>query len=84
MYITTPKRKNGITVIRLVHGYRKDGKVKIKIIKTLGQSKIPEEIEHLKKMALSLKLELETKKKTKAHYDGFSQFMSHKRRYYIE
>ena len=65
LYITTPKRKGGSTVVRLVHGYRKDGKVKIKTIKTLGQSKIPEEIEHFKKMALNLKLELEGGKKQK-------------------
>jgi len=60
MYITTPKRKGGITVVRLVHGFRKDGKVKIKIIKTLGQSRDPKEIEYFKKLALNVKLELET------------------------
>ena len=41
MYVTTPTRKGNITVVRLVHGYRKDGKVKIKTIKTLGQSRDP-------------------------------------------
>ena len=60
MYITTPKRKGGITVVRLVHGFRKDGKVKIKIIKTIGQSRDPEEIEYFKKLALNVKAELET------------------------
>lgn len=59
MYITTPKRKNGSTAVRLVHGFRKDGKVKIKIIKTLGQSKDPEAIAYLKQAALRLKAELE-------------------------
>ena len=60
MYITTPKRKGGITVVRLVHGFRKDGKVKIKIIKTIGQSRDPKEIEYFKKLALNVKAELET------------------------
>ena len=60
MYVTTPKRKNGSTAVRLVHGFRKDGKVKIKIIKTLGQSKDPEAIAHLKQAAFRLKAELQT------------------------
>ena len=41
--------------MRLVHGYRKEGKVKIKIIKTLGQSKDPEKINQLTEKALKLK-----------------------------
>ena len=60
MYITTPKRKGGITVVRLVHGFRKDGKVKTKIIKTIGQSRDPDEIEYLKKLALKEKMEWDT------------------------
>ena len=60
MYITTPKRKSGITVVRLVHGFRKDGKVKTKIIKTIGQSRDPEEIEYFKKLALKEKMEWDT------------------------
>ena len=59
MYVTTPTRKGNITVVRLVHGYRKDGKVKIKTIKTLGQSRDPKKIEHLKKKALKLKKALQ-------------------------
>ena len=58
MYITTPKRKGGITVVRLVHGFRENGKVRQKVIKTLGQSKDPQEIEQFKKMALSLRAKL--------------------------
>ena len=60
MYITTPKRKGGITVVRLVHGFRKDGKVKTKIIKTIGQSRDPDEIEYLKKLAVKEKMEWDT------------------------
>ena len=55
MYITTPKRKNGITVVRLVQGVREGNKVKSRIVKTIGQSKDPQEIEQLKEMALHFK-----------------------------
>ena len=39
MYVTTPKRKNGSTVVRLVVCFREGGKVKNRIVKTIGQSK---------------------------------------------
>jgi len=54
MFITSPKRKNGSTVIRLVESFRKDGKVKTRIVKTIGQSKDPEVIEYYKKNAQKL------------------------------
>ena len=54
MYITSPKRKNGSTVIRLVESFWKDGKVKNRIVKTIGQSKDPRIIEHYKKTARKL------------------------------
>ena len=60
MFITTPTRKGGATVVRLVRSFRDKGKVKQKVIKTLGQSKDPNEIEYFKKLAFNLKLELET------------------------
>ena len=41
MYITSPKRKNGSTVVRLVESFWKEGKVKNRIVKTIGQSKEP-------------------------------------------
>lgn len=63
MYITTPKRKNGSLVVRIVESYRKDGKVKNRIIKTIGQSKDLKKIEELK---LSAKRLLEEYKRAKA------------------
>ena len=51
MYVTSPKRKNGSTVVRLVVSFWKEGKVKNRIVKTIGQSKDPEIIEHYKKTA---------------------------------
>ena len=47
-------------MVRLVRSFREKGKVKQQIIKTLGQSKDPNEIEYFKKSAFNLKLELET------------------------
>ena len=54
MFITSPKRKNGSTVVRLVECFRKEGKVKTRIVKTLGQSKDLEVIEYYKKTARKL------------------------------
>ena len=54
MYVTSPKRKNGSTVVRLVVSFRQDGKVKNRIIKVIGQSKDPRIIEHYKKTARKL------------------------------
>ena len=54
MYMTSPKRKNGSTVVRLVVSFRKDGKVKNRIVKVIGQSKDPLIIEQYKKTARSL------------------------------
>ena len=54
MYMTSPKRKNGSTVVRLVVSFRQDGKVKNRIIKVIGQSKDPRIIEHYKKTARKL------------------------------
>ena len=54
MYMTSPKLKNGSIVVRLVISFRKDGKVKNRIVKVIGQSKDPEIIEQYKKTARSL------------------------------
>ena len=54
MYMTSPKRKNGSTVVRLVVSFRQDGKVKNRIVKVIGQSKDPRIIEHYKKTAQKL------------------------------
>ena len=54
MFMTCPKRKDGKTVIRLVVSYRKDGKPRTKIVKTIGQSKDSKTIEHYKKIAKEL------------------------------
>ena len=54
MFITSPKRKNGSTVIRLVECFRKEGKVKARIVKTIGQSKDKQVIEYYKKVARKL------------------------------
>ncbi|MCZ0931927.1 MAG: hypothetical protein OXJ52_02090 [Oligoflexia bacterium] len=62
MYITIPKRKNGSLVVRIVESYRKDGKVKNRIIKTIGQSKDLKKIEEFK---LSAKRLLEEYKRAK-------------------
>ena len=63
MYITSPKRKNGSLVVRIVESYRKDGKVKNRIIKTIGQSKDLKKIEEFK---LSAKRLLKEYKRAKA------------------
>ena len=63
MYITTPKRKNGSIVVRLVESFRKDGKVKNRIIKTIGQSKDLNKIKLFKSAAKKL---LEEHKKDRA------------------
>jgi len=52
MFAATAKLKNGKTSVRLVHSFRKDGRSKKKIIKTLGQSKGPEDIKHFKDSGL--------------------------------
>ena len=54
MYITSPKRKNGSVVVRLVESFWKEGKVKNRIVKTIGQSKDPEIIEQYKSKAREL------------------------------
>ena len=54
MYITSPKRKNGSTVVRLVESFWKEGKVKNRIVKTIGQSKEPKIIERYKEIAKKL------------------------------
>lgn len=54
MYITSPKRKNGSTVIRLVECFREEGKVKTRVVKTIGQSKDPEIIKYYQKKARHL------------------------------
>lgn len=51
MYPTSPKRKGGATVVRLVESYRKNGKVKTRVVKTIGQSKDPKTIERYKQIA---------------------------------
>ena len=61
MFVATAKKKDGMTSVRLVHSFRQSGKVKKKIIKTVGQSKDTEGIKHLKNLALGLKKELEKK-----------------------
>ena len=59
MFVTYPKRKNGITVVRLVEGYRGNkGQVKQRILKTLGQSRDPQKIEDLKRQGHELKARL--------------------------
>ena len=63
MFVTTAKRQSPrgkITVVRLVHGYREDGRSKMKIIKTIGQSRDLEEIEYFRKLGEALKKELES------------------------
>ena len=54
MYITSPKRKNGSTVVRLVESFWKEGKVRNRIVKTIGQSKEPKIIERYKEIAKKL------------------------------
>ena len=54
MYMTSPKRKNGSTVVRLVVSFRKNGKVKNKIVKVVGQSKDEDLIKKYKKTARRL------------------------------
>jgi len=70
MFVATAKLKNGKTSVRLVHSFRKDGKSKKKIIKTIGQSKEPEGIKRLKALAWSLKKELEKKGVSVPFYFG--------------
>jgi len=52
--MTSPTLKNGSTVVRLVISFRKDGKVKNRIVKVIGQSKDKDIIEQYKKTARSL------------------------------
>ena len=73
MYITSPKRKNGSTVIRLVESFWKDGKVKNRIVKTIGQSKDPRIIEHYKKTARKL---LDKHKKGLISFEKVSEKLS--------
>ena len=47
MYITTPKRKNGSTVVRIVECFRDERKIRSRIIKTVGQSKDADRIAEL-------------------------------------
>ena len=54
MYMTSPKRKNGSIVVRLVESYWQDGKVKNRILKTIGQSKDLNVVEKYKQAALKL------------------------------
>jgi len=54
MFITSPKRKNGSTVVRLVECFRKEGKIKTRIVKTIGQSKDPDTIVYYKQTARKL------------------------------
>ena len=54
MYITTPKRKNGSTVVRIVESFRREGKVKNRIIKTIGQSKDVNKIRKFREAAVKL------------------------------
>lgn len=54
MYMTSPKRKNGSTVVRLVVSFRQCGKVKNKIVKVVGQSKDKALIEQYKQTAKRL------------------------------
>ena len=70
MYITTPRRKNGSRVVRLVESFWKDGKVKNRIVKTIGQSKDPEVIKRYKKIACEL---LERHKKGIISLPGISE-----------
>ena len=56
MFISSPKLKNGQTVVRLVKSYRQSGKknATTKIIKTLGRSDNPDIIKRLKEAAQEL------------------------------
>ena len=54
MYMTSPRLKNGSTVVRLVISFRQAGKVKNRIVKVIGQSKDPDIIKQYKKTAVSL------------------------------
>ena len=57
MYPASPKRKGGATVVRLVESYRKDGKVKTRTVKTIGQSKDPKTIKRYQQIARQLAAE---------------------------
>lgn len=59
MFVATAKKKDGMTSVRLVHSFREAGKVKKKIIKTVGQAKDAEGIKQLKSLAFELKKKLE-------------------------
>ena len=54
MYVTSPKIKNGSTVVRLVISFRHEGKVKNRIVKVIGQSKDPKLIKQYKQTAQSI------------------------------
>ncbi len=68
MYITTPKRKGGITVVRLMHGYRENGKLKQKVVKTIGQSRDPARIEYMKNAAKEMKRSIESGEKQNINF----------------
>ena len=57
MYPTSPTRKGGATVVRLVESFRKDGKNKNRVIKTIGQSKDPKTIARYRRIAKRLAAE---------------------------
>ena len=67
MFMTCPKRKDGNTVVRLVVSYRKDGKPRTKIVKTIGQSKDLTVIEQYKEIAREL---IEKKNRGVVQVDG--------------
>ena len=54
MYTTSPKLKNGSTVVRLVISFRHEGKVKNRIVKVIGQSKNPHLIKQYKQTAKAI------------------------------
>ena len=54
MYMTSPTLKNGSTVVRLVICFRHEGKVKNRIVKTIGQSKDPKIIKKYEQIARSI------------------------------
>ena len=54
MYMTSPKIKNGSTVVRLVISFRQAGKVKNRIVKVIGQSKNPNLIKQYKQTAQNI------------------------------
>ncbi len=67
MFMACPKRKDGNIVVRLIVSYRKEGKPKSKIVKTIGQSKDPKAVERYKKIAKEL---IEKEKKGLVSIEG--------------